>query len=884
MIRPFALAIALAWPALVTAQEDHARAVLKATYPDVAVARLGHAIRVISGTPMTPGATPFEAAAAFLAAHGEAIGGRGSDLTLDWQAEAALGRFTVFQFAQSFDGVPVEYGIATVVVHNALNRVIHAAGVLAERPAAMAPTITPDEAIEAALAASGERRTRIEITGGPDLVVFFGETTKGPSALAWRVQGRGAINEAWTWFIDARTARLMHVRSDVVHADIVGHALGFATPGLLPDVPSNPPTLMPMPSLRVDHVGGGSAYTSESGAFTIPFAGMGPVDVETSLANGLWASVSTGLGALGGASASAASAAVPIDLTINATPDEIGTAQTNALIHVTKVHDYVKERAPTFTLIDHAIPTRTNLDFTCNAFFSGQDDSINFYRSSANCANSAFSTVIVHEYGHYMIDQRNVAQGAFGEGFADTIANFLFDDRIVGHEFFTPGTSIRDPLLTNVPYPCPGAQVHFCGQMLSGIWWRIRDGFQAKYGPTIGLEMARQLHVDWYLVTVGGNGDNAAHGITIREVLTVDDDDGILSNGTPNAAEIIAAFADHGIRSDMTFEFPFGRPEYVEPDQPAVFFADVVNITSKLDHQQGKITYAIGGGPDVTTPILPVGQSGYVIELPPLNCGQEIRYYFTIRDTLGNDVFDPPGAPAERYLTTAGNAITVVDEQFFSKPTFWTVSGTAVTSGEWEWGHPGSSALGPPIDYDGTARCFATGILKEIGGATNDVDGGPTVLTSESYDLSPYSLAKVSFARWIRSQGGTPDELMFEVSTDGGAHWTLVESASDQQAWNVTEFEIPFPTAATMFRWSIADFPDDSETEAAIDAFRVVGLNCQTKCYADCDRDGSLTLFDFLCFVGAFNSFQIYADCDHDSTFTLFDFLCFVAEFNAGCP
>lgn len=63
----------------------------------------------------------------------------------------------------------------------------------------------------------------------------------------------------------------------------------------------------------------------------------------------------------------------------------------------------------------------------------------------------------------------------------------------------------------------------------------------------------------------------------------------------------------------------------------------------------------------------------------------------------------------------------------------------------------------------------------------------------------------------------------------------------------------------------------------------VVFLNLNA-CYADCDDSGVLDLFDFLCFVGAFNAAGAYADCDGDGERTLFDFLCFINDINAGCP
>lgn len=54
-------------------------------------------------------------------------------------------------------------------------------------------------------------------------------------------------------------------------------------------------------------------------------------------------------------------------------------------------------------------------------------------------------------------------------------------------------------------------------------------------------------------------------------------------------------------------------------------------------------------------------------------------------------------------------------------------------------------------------------------------------------------------------------------------------------------------------------------------------------CVADCDGDGSLTLFDFLCFQNAFDAGDPSADCDGDGSLTLFDFLCFQNAFDAGC-
>lgn len=55
-------------------------------------------------------------------------------------------------------------------------------------------------------------------------------------------------------------------------------------------------------------------------------------------------------------------------------------------------------------------------------------------------------------------------------------------------------------------------------------------------------------------------------------------------------------------------------------------------------------------------------------------------------------------------------------------------------------------------------------------------------------------------------------------------------------------------------------------------------------CYADCDGNRELDLFDFLCFQNAFATGDQYADCDHCGSLDFFDFLCYIHEFETGCP
>ena len=63
-----------------------------------------------------------------------------------------------------------------------------------------------------------------------------------------------------------------------------------------------------------------------------------------------------------------------------------------------------------------------------------------------------------------------------------------------------------------------------------------------------------------------------------------------------------------------------------------------------------------------------------------------------------------------------------------------------------------------------------------------------------------------------------------------------------------------------------------------------VNLEQAGGCYPDCTGEGTLDIFDFLCFQDAFVQGDPYADCTGEGTFDIFDFLCFQDAFVTGCP
>src|SRR5690606_5260874 len=89
-------------------------------------------------------------------------------------------------------------------------------------------------------------------------------------------------------------------------------------------------------------------------------------------------------------------------------------------------------------------------------------------------------------------------------------------------------------------------------------------------------------------------------------------------------------------------------------------------------------------------------------------------------------------------------------------------------------------------------------------------------------------------------------------------------------------------TSAFRIRFSAIDNPNNSVTEAAIDAFKLISAECVT-CRADVNGDGEPDFFDFVEFQNLFAAGDLKADFDDSGDLSFFDFLAFQNEFAAGC-
>jgi len=292
--------------------------------------------------------------------------------------------------------------------------------------------------------------------------------------------------------------------------------------------------------------------------------------------------------------------------------------------------------------------------------------------------------------------------------------------------------------------------------------------------------------------------------------------------------------------------------------------------------------YADSGSGFVAIPMQPMGGDLYTGLFPAAPCPSVMEYYISATDTDGGVWTFPAGGASDPISSlVASGQSTVVDDRF-ETDTGWVVEDTAVASGSWVRGVPGNYGRSDPLsDFDGSGSCFVTGNT-----ANEDLDGGPTVLTSPVYDLAGIDSPVVEYARWMMTEDGN-DFLVVEFSDDAGGSWSTVESVGNTSGWESLQFAVEDYVSVTsqfMVRFTVSDNPNDSVTEAAIDRFIISSIVCSEVCDADLTGDGTLDVFDVFAFLDLFNAGDTAADLTGDGTLDVFDVFAFLDLFNAGCP
>ncbi len=289
------------------------------------------------------------------------------------------------------------------------------------------------------------------------------------------------------------------------------------------------------------------------------------------------------------------------------------------------------------------------------------------------------------------------------------------------------------------------------------------------------------------------------------------------------------------VEKALHMEFPDGLPEGYQAPGPETDLT--IEITSGFENYvpgTGFLHYRFDSAdPFSSVAVTSLGSDLYEAVLPGTIPGDEPEFYFSAQGSGGSTVCSPPDAPSSLYSFDLGFVTTVFHDDFESD-LGWTVQNISLQDGPWERGVPagGGDRGDPPTDQDGSGSCFVT---DNVAG-DSDVDGGPTQLTSPVLDLdaSPGD-AMVSYWRW-HTNDDNDDDFTVEVSDDNGSSWTVVEQVKDTAGWNYNSFfvtDFVSPTAQVKVRFSAMDNPNNSVTEAGLDAFDVSAINTTPSIWAD---------------------------------------------------
>ncbi|MBI4052352.1 MAG: hypothetical protein HY400_07580 [Elusimicrobia bacterium] len=310
---------------------------------------------------------------------------------------------------------------------------------------------------------------------------------------------------------------------------------------------------MPLADLRVRNVSEGNfSYTDPSGNFVVPSSGTGPVRL-LAYVSGRWSNVSADQG-MNLLVSSVTAPGNSVTLQFNPIGNtEFDTSQINGYYHTTRIHNWLKERVPSLTGIDIPIPTHVNIYDTCNAYYS-LAASIHFFMAgpfgSYNCINTAYDTVVYHEYGHFADDMAggivmDTPGVGLSEGWGDVLAALESGQPLIGEGFFGVGATRAYIRTADNTYRFPGSgldETHALGQAWSGFAWHLRQNLIAKYGQAQGIALTEDLVIP---VLLANSPDIPS---AFKEVILRDDDDGNPNNGTPNFDDIWEAAGRHNLQ------------------------------------------------------------------------------------------------------------------------------------------------------------------------------------------------------------------------------------------------------------------------------------------------------------------------------------------------
>ena len=475
-------------------------------------------------------------------------------------------KFRLYSYEQQRDGIPVfRAGLRTLVREQGDNPVVWAnadlrpMGNFRAQASTKARAVDLERSLQAlrtSQAASGEPiPAALSNVSTPIETIFAGvDGQTAAPRLAVQYTARAATGAGkWTFLADAETGDILHVESNV-HFDVSGTVQGkVITGGGSAECDVQGTAALAYANLTS---ASGNTVADKLGAFTIKQTGSTAFDIVSNV-TGKYVQVDDG-----GSSDSISLRVTPPGPANflhqdSAVPPEKVLAQLNAYKWVNDLRDMLLASVPEYPVIASQTNFRVNVNVTdtvtCDRTGGAWYDDDNLPRTLSFCprnterANTAFRSIIHHEYGHHIVDSAGSGQAEYGEGMADTVAMLFAKDPKIGVGYYLNqcSTPLRNAN-TTCKYDaancssCGGG--YECGSVLSGTVWDIWKALDLTQ-PSSSDAIIRELVFSSVLLHSGTKIDSS---IAI-DMLTLDDNDALLENGTPHYSEICAGFGAHGM-------------------------------------------------------------------------------------------------------------------------------------------------------------------------------------------------------------------------------------------------------------------------------------------------------------------------------------------------
>ena len=527
-----------------------------------------------------------------------------------------------------------------------------------------------------------------------------------------------------------------------------------------------------LPSIFATHtVDGASATSAADGSLT--WNGNGPATVVTGL-SGTFARITNEAGA-----AATATLTVPAghSATWSLASSEQGDAQLTSFIYANLVKQFARTRLdPGLAWLGEQLPIHVNEAGTCNAYSTGDD--IHFFRADGQCQNTGrMADVVYHEFGHSLHKHAIIPgvgqwDGALSEGVSDVLASLLTNDHGMGRGFFFDDTALRDlnPAGKEKRWPDDATgEVHDDGEIIGGTLWDLRAALEAKLGPAAGYEKM----LDLFYAILQRASDIPS---TYAEVLLADDDDGDLSNGTPNQCVIDQVFGAHGL-ADPTVTGGLGAPVrdgfQISVAAPAGSGAcPGPTIASAVVHWKVR-----GGGAPAQVSLASSG-ARYQGSIPTQPEGAVVQYQVVITLSDGTAVKYPnnPADPLYEFYVGPVEVIRCFD--FEAGFDGWTHGATPATRDEWQVGAPAGLGGDPRAAYAGS------GVLGvDLTGDGHYAVSATSFAESPEIDLGGRTEVRLQYRRWLGVEDAFYDRA--RVLVNGAPVWVNYASPTEPQSQGV---------------------------------------------------------------------------------------------------